>query len=373
MQEAEIVNRNKGFKDEEMYEGGAEAEPPSPSPLPSEARPGDLDFDETNKDPNGAKLIARSRVQRVTDWRVRKSTSWFTAMQKGKLRPNDYQILNSVLMATIAWIGMAVSLFVQYKGIIGLVYTFPFVYVGITIIIGSSVIYQSRTFNKIELAVWGTVNILYLVLGIGYFIYEFELKDFNLGNMCKVPVTQAELDQVSAANFFFAYILLAPTLAHGVVCTLRFLDIGKEGFDGAFKGMFGLFCFGLFMMIISTFLLVCWKDGLAFIGVVFLAVYAAFQVTLYFKNDGFMDLVWKRVNITIIVLGILGAGVVSIFDDNTSTFAGISYSMSVALFLLWSFALFHFIKDSNESTQKPVYYAGALFPVYKFNPRKNDV
>jgi hypothetical protein len=59
-----------------MYEGGGDAEPPSPSPLPSEARPGDLDFDETNKDPNGAKLIARSRVLRVADWRVRKSSSW---------------------------------------------------------------------------------------------------------------------------------------------------------------------------------------------------------------------------------------------------------------------------------------------------------
>jgi hypothetical protein len=268
---------------------------------------------------------------------------------------------------------MAISLFVQYESIIGLVYTFPFIYIGITIVIGASVIHQSRTFNKIELSVWAILNILYLALGVGYFIYAFEFKEFSFNTDCKVPTTVAELKQVSAANFFFAYILLAPTVAHGVVCTLRFLDVGKEGFDAAFKGMLGLFCFGVFLMIISTFLLVCWKDGIAFIGVVLVAIYAAFQVTLYFKNDGFMDLVWKRINITIIVLGILAAGVVSIFDDNTSTFAGISYSMSVALFLLWSFSLFHFIKDSNESTQKPVYYAGALFPVYKFNPRKNDV
>jgi hypothetical protein len=54
MQEAEIISRNKGFKDDEMYEGGDNAEPPSPSPLPSEVRAGDLDLDELNKDPNGA-------------------------------------------------------------------------------------------------------------------------------------------------------------------------------------------------------------------------------------------------------------------------------------------------------------------------------
>jgi hypothetical protein len=151
------------------------------------------------------------------------------------------------------------------------------------------------------------------------------------------------------------------------------LDVGKEGFDKNFKIMLGLFCFGLFAMILGTFLLVCWKDGIAFISVVLVVLYAGFQVSLYFKNDGFMEIVWKRVNITIIILGVFAAGVVSIWDDNLSTFEGLTYSMSVALFLLWGFALFHFTKDSYESTYKPVYYAGALFPAYKFNPKKNDV
>lgn len=86
-----------------------------------------------------------------------------------------------------------------------------------------------------------------------------------------------------------------------------------------------------------------------------------------------MQIGWKRVNITIVIIGILLAGVISIFDEELSTFEGISYGMAVALFFLWGFALFHFIKDSNESTNKPVFYAGALFPVYKFNPSKNDV
>jgi hypothetical protein len=61
-----------------MYEGGDDAEPPSP--MPSEVRPGDLDLDETNKDPNGAKIIARSRLLRVADWRLKSGKSWFKAM-----------------------------------------------------------------------------------------------------------------------------------------------------------------------------------------------------------------------------------------------------------------------------------------------------
>jgi hypothetical protein len=101
------------------------------------------------------------------------------------------QILWSALFAVIAWFGMAVSLFTQFQSLIGLVYTFPFIYVGITIIIGSSVIYQSRTFTKMELCTWGTVNVLYLALGVGWFVYDFELKDFSFGNSCKAPETQA--------------------------------------------------------------------------------------------------------------------------------------------------------------------------------------
>lgn len=184
MQETEIVSRKKGYKDDEMYEGGEDAEPPSPSPLPTEARPGDIDLDETSKDPNGAKIIARSRLKRVADWRLKSGKSWVKAMQKGQLRPNDMYILWSGLLALIAWLGMAISLFVQYQSMIGLVYTFPFIYVGATLTVGSSVIYQSRTFTKGELAGWGLVNILYLALGVGWFIYDFELSDFDFGNSC---------------------------------------------------------------------------------------------------------------------------------------------------------------------------------------------
>lgn len=94
---------------------------------------------------------------------------------------------------------------------------------------------------------------------------------------------------MSAANFFFAYILLAPTLAHGVVVALRFIDVGQEGFkDQAFKIMIALFSFGVILMIFSTFLLVCWKDGIAFLCVVLVVLYAVFQVSLYIKNDGYM-------------------------------------------------------------------------------------
>lgn len=186
-------------------------------------------------------------------------------------------ILWSIGLASIAWFGMAVSLFVQYASPIGIVYTFPFIYVGATIIIGSSVIYQSRTFTKAELAIWGSVNVIYLILGIFWFVYDYEVAEFDFANSCETAVTDAQKKQKSAANFFFLYILLAPTLAHGVVSSLRFLDVGTEGFkDKAFKLMLSLFGVGLVLMMLATFILVCWKDGIVFFAAILLILYAIF-------------------------------------------------------------------------------------------------
>jgi len=102
-------------------------------------------------------------------------------------------------------------------------------------------------------------------------------------------------------------------------------------------------------------------------------LYACLQVGLYLKNDGFMEIMWERINKTFITLGILAAAVVSVFDDSLSAFEGISYSLAAALFLLWCYASFHFFNDSRQADRKPVFYSGALFPIYKFNPKTNCV
>jgi hypothetical protein len=57
---------------------------------------------------------------------------------------------------------------------------------------------------------------------------------------------------------------------------MRLLDRGTAGFDGIFKGMAGAFFGGVFLMLLATFLLVCWKDGLAFLGVVLVMIYTCF-------------------------------------------------------------------------------------------------
>jgi hypothetical protein len=125
---------------------------------------------------------------------------------------------------------MMIAFLIAY-GAIGIVYSFPFVYVAICTVIASSVIYQSRTFMRSEMITWAMVNGLYVAIGVFWFIWDFEISEFSFDNIGEKAATDAQRKQESATNFVFAYILLAPTLAHGVVFVLRVFDRGMDGFD----------------------------------------------------------------------------------------------------------------------------------------------
>jgi hypothetical protein len=235
-----------------------------------------IDLDEAERDPNGQKRIAQFRLKRVADWRL-KHKSWIAGLKKQELRPNDLQILYALALSIISWLAMMISFFIAV-GAIGIVYSFPFPYVAVCIVVASSVIYQSRSFNNVEIGLWAAVNALYLATGVFWFIYDFELSEFSLGNVGEEAETAAQIKQRSAANFVFAYVLAAPTLAHGMVFVLRVVDRGVEGMETAYKAMGGLFFGGVFLMVLATFIFVSPVDGGIFIGAVLFVIYAAVQV-----------------------------------------------------------------------------------------------
>jgi hypothetical protein len=151
-----------------------------------------IDLDTAENDPNGMKKIAQYRVHRVADWRLRHK-NWFEGLKAGQLRPHDRQFLIAAALSIVAWLAMMIA-FIIDMGAIGVVYSFPFVYVAISTIIASSVIYQSRTFKKNELITWASVNALYLIIGVAWFIWDFrnDFSDFSYGNVGAEATTDAE-------------------------------------------------------------------------------------------------------------------------------------------------------------------------------------
>ena len=140
-----------------------------------------------------------------------------------------------------------------------------------------------------------------------------------------------------------------------------------------YKAFTGVFAMYIVQMLVSTFLFVNWKDGLIFFGALVLLAYVAGNFALYFKTGGFLPLLLRRMNRFLILCIILAAFVISIFEEDMSTYLGVGLSGSVSLFFLWFYAVFHFARDFINVAKEPVFYSGALFPVYKFNPKINNI
>jgi succinate dehydrogenase hydrophobic anchor subunit len=101
-----------------------------------------------------------------------------------------------------------------------------------------------------ELVYWVLINIIYLVTGLVFFIIRYETKKFT------IDVTKKSEEQHEASLFIFLYVLLAPTLAHGLVVGLRLADQGRAAMDKVFIGMGVGFVLGLVGMIVCCFLFV---------------------------------------------------------------------------------------------------------------------
>jgi len=166
---------------------------------------------------------------------------------------------------------------------------------------------------------------------------------------------------------------LVPTLGHGLICALRIAARGLDKFHPSFTAFAIAFGVGVFLMIISCFLFVHWINGIIFLVAVIFLIYVAAQIFLYIKNDFYTPPMWQLVNNTLLVLTILFAFVWSAFDKELSSYAGGSYSAAILFFFLWSYAISQFVIDFSERETKPIYVSTNMFPVYKFNPKINDV
>lgn len=90
---------------------------------------------------------------------------------------------------------------------------------------------------------------------------------------------------------------------------LRIVDRGLDEIEDAYKVMAGFFVFGVLLMIGAVFMFVGLVNGSIFVGVILFFFYVAIQVILYLRNDGFMQVIWKRINRALVIIGVLAAAV----------------------------------------------------------------
>jgi hypothetical protein len=138
-----------------------------------------INLDVAMEEEDGLCKIAKSRVKRVIDWKLHHST-WTAAFVALKLRPNDMKFIGSMGISLISFVLITLSLTAQLDGMIGFVMAIPMLYLGVCFMIASSVIYQARPFVLKEIIYWTVVNVAFEVVGILFFIYEFEVSEFKI-------------------------------------------------------------------------------------------------------------------------------------------------------------------------------------------------
>lgn len=361
-----------------MYDGGQQGDVVNVGDIALKLEelnePIEIDLDEAADLTYGNSLISVSYLRPVKNWEAPKQDGskigFMAAYNSGELRPNDYSFYRSLQISFLSWVGLLVGLLLASSGNLGAVACVPIIYAAACFVLANTVIYQSRSFSGKELCLWITVQLLYLTNGIAFFIMTYG-KYFE---KFTYDVSKRPKEQPMAARFFLFYILLAPTLAHAVVCALRLADRGVTDFWKDFKVfLIGFLLFMLFM-IISVFLFVHWTVGLAFVGVcfygIFLSGYGYMRLTIG-KND--MSPWWSRINRFILFIGIAIGGIWSVFDENLTVLEGMSFTTGGLIALLWSFALFHVTKDSLEANTRPVYYSANIVPIFKYKPETGRV
>mmetsp|Transcript_25040 Transcript_25040/g.38850 ORF Transcript_25040/g.38850 Transcript_25040/m.38850 type:complete len:213 (+) Transcript_25040:2519-3157(+) len=211
--------------------------------------------------------MASHRLKRVKNWRMRHK-SWIAGYQAGDLRPNDIQFLHAI----VGSIGCFFLLFIiagAYDGAVGFISPFPMLYIMLCFLIGSTVIYQSRDFSTKEMVYWGIINLTYLVIGMGFFMWEYEVAEFT------IDVTKSDAKQQQASYFVLFYVLLAPSASHALTVIMRYIDRGPVGITTQFK-IFGIVVVaGIALIVLCCFLFLHWIVGVACLGVFIVFLYAA--------------------------------------------------------------------------------------------------
>lgn len=178
--------------------------------------------------------------------------------------------------------------------------------------------------------------------------------------------------RAESGTYIVVYLIVIPFITSALTAVLKWIDD---------KGKFTFF---FFIQAVLTFLqgigmLVCAYVYLTFIPGVIISVlvviiaYIVLQVWLYVKNDYYLPKAWTIVNITIVVAIIISATVVSFFVTEFRVFLGFSISIWVLAAFLFVYAFAEISTDYAKKETKPLFYSPWLFPVYIYNPKKNDV
>jgi hypothetical protein len=126
-------------------------------------------------------------------------------------------------------------------------------------------------------------------------------------------------------------------------------------------------------MLVCAFIYMTWVQGVVVSCVIGVLSYVIFQAIIYHKNHNYMPRVWILINVGIVFCAIVASFVASFFVGDLSIFMGFSISTWLLSFLLIVFGIGRLVYDLRSQRTRPMFFSPWVFPIYAFDPKKQDV
>lgn len=296
----------------------------------------------------------------VPNWRDKHTV--FGAFLKGKLRINDFHVLISFGLCVLTLLIMGGVICVGYESLIGVTITVPFLHYGMAIFSLFRMINTDAPLAVWELVMFILAYIIHYGWGIAYLFIEWEVSEFKYD-----PTNPSRFGE-----YVISYLIVIPLITSLVSSALKFKD-DKYKWTRMFTVQFSITVFQLVLLIGSSFVFYSNTIGIVVSIIFFFILYAVVQVTIYIRNENYLPILWQRINAVLGLIIIFGIMIFSFVYDGFNEFVGFSTSVLILGFGGVVYSLNEIVGDVTNFIKQPIFFSPWIFPVYRYNPKKNDV
>mmetsp|Transcript_3192 Transcript_3192/g.2146 ORF Transcript_3192/g.2146 Transcript_3192/m.2146 type:complete len:473 (-) Transcript_3192:2031-3449(-) len=313
-----------------------------------------IDPDEALQYEDEANRFLSKRMNYIQDWR--KNMSACGAYFKGKLRKNDYQIINSLIVCFILIIIMGGGICLEQRALIGITVAVPFLHYGLAIFSYLRVLNTLSPMSVVEGLIFFSAYLVQYGWGVAYFFLEYYDNGYS---------------EQSQGLYIVTYLIVIPFITSLVSAIFKWLDEPK--FSGMFIAQVSISIAQAIAMLVICFIYLSTASGVIISVLIVLILYGMFQMWIYIKNDYWVPRLWTIVNITLAACIVVAPVVASFFLEELYSYVAVSLGVWALCGFLFLYGAMELYTDIKMIDNKPLFYSSMVFPVYKFEPKKNDI
>jgi len=257
---------------------------------------------------------------------------------------------------------MAFIVSIDEEDFIGVTISIPFLHYAMAVFALFRMINTDVKLAGWEIATFVACFIVQYGWGAVYFFIEYDIDDLEIDDK----------DTSSAGKYVVVYFVLIPFLTSTVSGALKFYDDNFK-MSPMFVAMLVLSCIqGLALLAFAYMFLAFW-NGIIVTVVLLFVLYLVFQIRIYINNDYYLPKMWQLINVGLLALALIAAFVLSFIIDDFNVFVGFTITILGTAFFILVYSFGVLLQDLNRINSKPIFFSPWIFPVYRYNTRKNDV